>query len=76
MQLPRTWIGHFAAPVKLASLNPHMHLRGKDFVYRLVYPTGESEIILNVPKYDYAYQPGLSFREDARVCQPKHCAMK
>ena len=53
----------FAAPVKLASLNPHMHLRGKDFVYRLVYPTGESEIILNVPKYDYAWQPGYRFEK-------------
>jgi hypothetical protein len=51
----------FAAPVKLASLNPHMHLRGKDFQYRLVYPTGESQIILNVPKYDYNWQPGYRF---------------
>jgi len=53
----------FAAPVKLASLNPHMHLRGKDFTYRLVYPTGESEVILNVPKYDYAWQPGYRFEK-------------
>ena len=53
----------FAAPVKLASLNPHMHLRGKDFVYRVVYPTGESQIILNVPKYDYAWQPGYRFEK-------------
>ena len=53
----------FAAPVKLASLNPHMHLRGKDFTYRLVYPTGETQIILNVPKYDYAYQPGYRFEK-------------
>lgn len=53
----------FAASVKLASLNPHMHLRGKDFVYRVIYPTGESQIILNVPKYDYAWQPGYRFEK-------------
>jgi len=32
---------------------PHMHLRGKDFQYRLVVSTGESEIILNVPRFDF-----------------------
>jgi hypothetical protein len=53
----------FAKPVVLASLNPHMHLRGKDFVYRAVYPTGESEIVLNVPRYDYAWQPGYRFQK-------------
>jgi hypothetical protein len=51
----------FAKAVVLASLNPHMHLRGKDFVYRAVYPTGESEILLNVPRFDYAWQPGYRF---------------
>jgi hypothetical protein len=51
----------FTKPVRLASLNPHMHLRGKDFIYRAVYPTGESEILLSVPRYDYAWQPGYKF---------------
>ncbi len=37
-------------------LMPHMHLRGKDFVYRLVYPTGESETVLNVPRFDFNWQ--------------------
>jgi len=53
----------FAKPVVLASLNPHMHLRGKDFVYRAVYPTGETEILLNVPRFDYAWQPGYRFEK-------------
>ena len=30
------------ADVKLAGLHPHMHGRGKDFEYRVVYPTGET----------------------------------
>jgi hypothetical protein len=29
----------------------------------LVYPTGESEIIVNLPKYDYAWQPGYRFEK-------------
>ena len=40
----------------LTSLLPHMHLRGKDFEYRAVYPTGESEVLLRVPKYDFNWQ--------------------
>src|SRR5262249_34868543 len=40
----------------LVDLMPHMHLRGKDFQFRLVYPTGESEIVLNVPRFDFNWQ--------------------
>lgn len=40
----------------LTGLLPHMHLRGKDFEYRIVYPTGESEILLSVPKYSFNWQ--------------------
>jgi hypothetical protein len=42
--------------VELVSLMPHMHLRGKDFLYKAFYPTGESEILLNVPRYDFNWQ--------------------
>jgi hypothetical protein len=35
---------------------PHMHLRGKDFEYRLVFPTGETQTILSVPHYDFGWQ--------------------
>jgi hypothetical protein len=40
----------------LTALLPHMHLRGKDFEYRIVYPTGESEVLLRVPKYSFNWQ--------------------
>jgi hypothetical protein len=40
----------------LVSLMPHMHLRGKDFKYTVTYPTGESEVVLNVPRYDFNWQ--------------------
>ena len=42
--------------VKLTGLTPHMHLRGKDFLYTAKYPTGESEVLLHVPKYDFNWQ--------------------
>ncbi len=40
----------------LVNLLPHMHFRGKDFEYRIVYPTGEKETLLRVPNYDFNWQ--------------------
>jgi hypothetical protein len=42
--------------VKLSGLHPHMHGRGKDFEYRVVYPTGESQVLLSVPHYNWHWQ--------------------
>jgi mono/diheme cytochrome c family protein len=42
--------------LKLVSLLPHMHLRGKDFTYRALYPDGRSETLLTVPDYDFNWQ--------------------
>jgi len=33
-----------------------MHFRGKDFEYRVTYPSGEKETLLNVPNYDFNWQ--------------------
>jgi hypothetical protein len=44
-------------PALLVGLRPHMHVRGKSFEYRAVYPDGRSEILLRVPKYDFNWQP-------------------
>lgn len=41
---------------RLISLFPHMHVRGKSFEYRVTYPTGETETLLTVPKYDFNWQ--------------------
>ena len=43
--------------VKLVAIRAHMHLRGKSMELRAVYPNGESEILLSVPKYDFNWQP-------------------
>ncbi|MBI2825966.1 MAG: redoxin domain-containing protein [Planctomycetia bacterium] len=40
----------------LLTISPHMHVRGKDFRYDLVYPDGKTETILWVPRYDFGWQ--------------------
>lgn len=59
-------LGHDA---KLSALLPHMHLRGKDFQYRLVYPSGETETILRVPHYDFGWQ--LWYQPVSDIVLPK-----
>ncbi len=41
---------------ELVSMMPHLHLRGKDFEYRAVYPSGMTETLLRVPKFDFNWQ--------------------
>jgi peroxiredoxin len=40
----------------LYALIPHMHLRGKAFRFIAAYPDGRTEILLDVPKYDFNWQ--------------------
>ena len=46
----------FNEAAHLYSFMPHMHLRGKDFVYRAVFPDGTSKVLLSVPSYDFSWQ--------------------
>ncbi|MDQ6676247.1 MAG: thiol-disulfide isomerase [Acidobacteriota bacterium] len=46
----------FGDDAKIISYGPHMHLRGKDFEFRAVYPTGETETLLKVPNYSFSWQ--------------------
>jgi len=41
----------------LVGMRAHMHLRGKSFMFRAVYPGGETETLLDIPKYDFNWQP-------------------
>jgi hypothetical protein len=59
----------FGGNATIVSLHPHMHLRGKDFEYRAVYPTGESETLLKVPHYDFGWQ--LVYRPVQELVMPK-----
>lgn len=42
--------------VYLSTLYPHMHVRGKDVIYKAIYPDGREEVLLSVPKYDFNWQ--------------------
>ncbi|HSB12737.1 MAG TPA: thiol-disulfide isomerase [Blastocatellia bacterium] len=46
----------FDADVHLTSYMPHMHLRGKDMKYDVVYPDGRTETLLSVPKFSFNWQ--------------------
>jgi len=46
----------FDADVKLTSYMPHMHLRGKDMKYDVIYPDGRTETLLWVPKFSFNWQ--------------------
>ena len=46
----------FKRDTTLYALEPHMHLRGKAMEYKVFYPDGKSEVLLNVPAYDFAWQ--------------------
>jgi hypothetical protein len=46
----------FGGDARIIGYIPHMHLRGKDFNFRAVYPTGEAETLLEVPHYDFSWQ--------------------
>jgi peroxiredoxin len=55
------------ADVDLLSLTPHMHLRGKSFRYEAIYPDGQREVLLDVPRYDFNWQLRYEFAEPKRL---------
>jgi peroxiredoxin len=57
----------FKQDVIIYSLLPHMHLRGKDFKYDIVYPDGKTVTILNVPRYDFGWQATYHLKEPLRL---------
>jgi hypothetical protein len=46
----------------LWSALPHTHVRGKRWQVEAVYPDGRTEMILNVPKYDFNWQTDYVFK--------------
>jgi peroxiredoxin len=48
---------------------PHMHLRGKAFKYEAKLPTGETKLLLDIPRYDFNWQ--LSYRLADPMTLPK-----
>jgi hypothetical protein len=55
--------------VVLHALFPHMHLRGQAMRFEAVFPDGCSEILLDVPRYDFNWQHRYVLAEPRRLPQ-------
>jgi hypothetical protein len=47
---------------KLVYIQPHMHLRGKDYEVRLIYPTGETEVVFK-GRWNFDWQVGYQLEK-------------
>jgi hypothetical protein len=56
------------ADTELVYLQPHMHLRGKDYEVRLISPSGESKTIFKA-KWDFNWQLGFDLAEPIPIPQ-------
>ena len=52
----------FDQEAKLVYIQPHMHLRGKDYELRLEYPSGEKQTVFK-GKFDFEWQLGYDLNE-------------
>ena len=62
-----TMIVPFTEDATVYSFNPHAHVRGKSFDYRVVYPDGREQVMLTVPQYDFNWQLLYVLQEPLRV---------
>ena len=51
----------------LHNLTPHSHYRGRSSNFELIYPSGERELILSVPNYDFNWRRTYNFAEPKAV---------
>jgi len=57
----------FTEDSHITAMVPHTHLRGKSWHYRLIYPDGRSEVVLDVPHYDFNWQTWYTFSKPLAV---------
>ncbi|MBV8846009.1 MAG: thiol-disulfide isomerase [Bryobacterales bacterium] len=60
----------FLKDVEIVTLRPHAHVRGKSAQYKLVYPDGREEVVLDVPRYDFNWQ--LSYQTSLTIPKGTH----
>ena len=53
----------FEDEIMLHGLRPHMHYRGKHMRFSVIYPDGTRADIINVPDYNFAWQPTYRLAE-------------
>jgi len=52
---------------QLLVMRPHMHLRGRSFRYVARYPDDSTEILLDVPNYDFNWQNNYILKQPKRL---------
>lgn len=57
----------FRDDARIVALFPHMHWRGKDYFYELIYPDGRKRTLLSVPRWDFNWQSVYQFAEPIEV---------
>lgn len=59
----------FDQDAEILGMSPHMHYRGSRFQFAANYPDGELETLLNVPFYEFDWQPMYILEKPLRVPQ-------
>jgi hypothetical protein len=57
----------FNKSVRVLSVMPHMHVRGKAMRVTAFYPDGKSEVLLSVPRYSFAWQTNYYLKQPLAV---------
>jgi thiol-disulfide isomerase/thioredoxin len=55
------------ADARILSFAPHMHWRGKDYRYEVIYPDGKRKTLLSVPRWDFNWQNVYRFQEPLKL---------
>jgi peroxiredoxin len=53
----------FKEDTMVYALRPHMHYRGRAFRFTAIYPDQTREVLMNVPNYNFAWQPTYRLTE-------------
>ena len=56
-----------ADDIQVKAFMPHMHMRGAAMEVKAVYPDGRTAVLLNVPRYDFAWQTNYSLKQTLAV---------
>lgn len=60
-------VSAYTRSMTLYQLQPHAHMRAKDFTYVVVYPDGREQALLSVPNYDFHWQLAYQLEQPLRL---------
>jgi hypothetical protein len=57
----------FGQPIRIWGMLPHTHLRGTRWEYKVQQPDGSSQVVLDVPRYDFNWQTFYLFDKPLEI---------